>query len=311
VAPPFPIPHDVRGWLSETFGACNERVSRLITDVPTTHETPLDMTFIQHFLSVSAPHVFPSGWTVEISTHYLGGGRHWADWQDWPRKWEIADIGFLVQFRQAGKLIRSKVALLQSKRLYADELHLDEDVPYDYMVGFGRLFKDDQPWSDVVAPRRFGFTDQSRYQALMTGPGQYAAIRDYEENRKVPVYYMLYNPTTIPTSTTVPITPGAASSGAIDVGCRIVPASQLRSLLTGTPDGSTPSYGDLSAGLPLPFDQQRHRAGWRLESFVVDLLLECEVGYVANSPSDGGLNYIFNRRSGPISAALALTLDAP
>ena len=84
--------------------------------------------------------MFQSDWTVEISTHYLGGGRHWADWPEWPRKWEIADIGFLVQFRQDGKLIRSKVALLQSKRLYADELDLDDDIPYDFMVGFGRLF---------------------------------------------------------------------------------------------------------------------------------------------------------------------------
>jgi len=48
-----------------------------------------------------------------------------------------------------------------------------------------------------------------------------------------------------------------------------------------------------------------------LEHFVVDLVLECEAGYIASSPDDGGLNYIFNRRTGPISAALALTIDAP
>jgi hypothetical protein len=50
---------------------------------------------------------------------------------------------------------------------------------------------------------------------------------------------------------------------------------------------------------------------WRLEHFVVDLLLGCETGYIANSPNDSGLNYIFNRRTAPISAALALTIDAP
>lgn len=309
--PPIPIPVDVREWLSQTFGACNERVSRLITDVPTTHETPLDMTFIQHFLGVSVPHAFQSGWTVEISTHYLGGGRHWADWPDWPRRWEIADIGFLVQFRQAGKLIRSKVALLQSKRLYADELDLDEDVPYDFMVGFGRLFKQDETWGEVTAARRFGFTDESRYRALITGAGQYVAIREYEEKRGVPVYYMLYNPTKIPTSTIVPIAPGATTNGALEVGCRIVPATQLRVIMATAAEGSSPSYGELVGRLPTPFDQCGNRAGWRLEDFVVDLLLECEAGYIANSPSDGGLNYIFNRRGAPISAALAVTLDAP
>lgn len=58
--PPVPIPADVQGWLLGVFGSCNDRVSRVLTDVPTTHETPLDLTFIQHFLDVSAPHRFPS-----------------------------------------------------------------------------------------------------------------------------------------------------------------------------------------------------------------------------------------------------------
>jgi hypothetical protein len=60
-----------------------------------------------------------------------------------------------------------------------------------------------------------------------------------------------------------------------------------------------------------PFRLNQHQNGWRREHFVVYLLLECEVGYIANSPNDGGLNFIFNRRTGPISAALALTIDAP
>jgi hypothetical protein len=59
-----------------------------------------------------------------------------------------------------------------------------------------------------------------------------------------------------------------------------------------------------------PFTFEQHQAGWRLEQFVVDLLLECETGYIASGLSDRGLNYIFNRRTGPISAVLALTVDA-
>lgn len=56
MAPPVPIPHDVQTWLLGIFGSCNERVSTLVTDIPTMHETPLDMTLMQHFLGVSAPH---------------------------------------------------------------------------------------------------------------------------------------------------------------------------------------------------------------------------------------------------------------
>lgn len=311
MAPPIPIPNDVRKWLLNVFGQCNQRVANLVTEVPTTHETPLDMTFIQHFLGIAAPHRFPSGWTVDLSTHYLGGGRHWAEWPDWPRKWEIADIGLLVIFRQGGKLIRTKVALLQSKRLYPDELEWDEESPLDYMTGFGRLFQPDDEWTDVVAPRQFSFSDRSRYKALVTGLGQYKAITEYETRNSIPVYYLLYNPTQIPSTAVLPISPQERAPQACDVGCRVLPAAQLRRVMAGKPDGSSPAYGDLSASLAVPFNDQRHRSGWRLEHFVVNLLLDCEVGYIANSRSDGGLNYIFNRRSGPISAALALTLDAP
>jgi hypothetical protein len=311
VAPPIPIPTDVRTWLRTVFAGCNERVSGTITQVPTIHEVPLDMTFIQHFLSVSVPHRFPSGWTVEINTHYLGGGRHCGEWGDFPRRWEIADIGILVIYRQGGKVLRSKVALLQSKRLYPNEQHFDEDVPIDYEVGFARLFQSDDDWTAVTRPRSFGFTNESRYQALLTGVHQYNAITSYENQHNIPIYYLLYNPMQIPSSAVVPLIGEHPIAAICDVGCRVVPARQLRTALAGQPGGHSPTYGELQQNLGDPFLPSVHSAGWRLEHFVIDLLLECETGYIAESRHDGGLNYIFNRRTGPISAALAVTLDAP
>ncbi len=311
MAPPIPIPADVCGWLRGVFAGCSERVSATMTQVPTIHEVPLDMTFIQHFLSVSAPRRFWSGWAVEISTHYLGGGRHYSEWGGWPLRWEIADIGLLVVFRQGGNVLRSKVALLQSKRLYPDEQELDEDSPIDYMIGFGRLFHSDDDWAAVTAPRSFGFTEESRYKALMTGVTQYNAIASYERQRNIPVYYLLYNPWQIPSSTLLPLTSEHEMSGPCEVGCRVVPASQLRNALVGRADGYSPAYGELRSSLGDPFAPQVHPAGWRLEHFVVDLVLECDTGYIAQSRSDEGLNYVFGRRNAPISAAVAITLDAP
>ncbi len=40
--PPVPIPADVQAWLLDVFGACNERVSGIVSAVPTTWETSLD-----------------------------------------------------------------------------------------------------------------------------------------------------------------------------------------------------------------------------------------------------------------------------
>jgi hypothetical protein len=309
--PPIPIPADVRRWLNGVFAGCNERAATTMTQVPTIHEVPLDMTFIQHFVGVRSPRRFPSGWTVEIGTHYLGGGRHYGEWGDWPRRWEIADIGILVVFRQEGKVLRSKVALLQSKRLYPNEQELDEDTPFDYAVGFRRLFYSDDDWAAVTDPRRFTFTEHTRYRALMTAVPQYNAIASYEDQLNIPIYYLLYNPRQIPSTAVVPVTEEQSTIGRCDVGCRVLPARQLRDVLATQPDGHSPAYGELRTSLGVPFLADIHPGGWRLEHFVTDLLLECETGYVAGSRSDGGLNYIFNRRTGPIAAALAITLDAP
>ncbi len=79
---PVPIPADVRDWLRSVSARCNERIFSTMTRVATIHEAPLDMTFIQHFLSVSAPRRFDSGRTAEISTHHLGGGLHFGERPD-------------------------------------------------------------------------------------------------------------------------------------------------------------------------------------------------------------------------------------
>lgn len=309
--PPIPLPADVRAWLRSAFQGCNEQVSAVLSRVPTNHESALDMAFIQHFAAIAAPVQFSSGWVVEFSTHFLGGGRHVGDFPWLPRRWEIADIGFLVLFRQGGKLIRSKVALLQSKRLYPDELDWDEDSPLDYVVGFSRFMRPDDEWGAVTAPRPFTFRPESRYQALVSGVNQYKAIAQYETANQIPVYYLLYNPWQIPHTVTFPLTSDFQVAGSCDVGCRVVPAQQLRVALAGKPEGHSPAYGELRESLIAPFTFEQHQAGWRLEHFVVDLLLECETGYIASGLSDRGLNYIFNRRTGPISAVLALTVDAP
>ena len=267
MAPPFPISADVREWLRDLFAGCNARLANTLSRVPTIHEVPLDMTFIQYFLSVSTPQRFESGWTVEFQTHYLGGGRHFAEWDDWPRRWEIADIGFLLMFRRGGKLVRSKVALLQSKRLYPVEQEIDEETPLDYMRGFGRLFHTDNDWADITESRRFDFTTDSRYQALTTGTQQYDAIAAYEQQRGIPVHYMSYNPLNVPSTAYIPLTGGSDANGTCEVGCRIVPAAQLRRALASEPAGRSPSYGQLLSSLGPPFQPSTHPAGWRLEHF--------------------------------------------
>jgi hypothetical protein len=251
--PPVPIPGDVRSWLKQTFASCNARVAKTISAMPTTHEVALDMTFIQHFIGLAAPNVMGSGWTVQITTHYLGGGRHYGEWDGWERRWEVADIGMPVMFRQAGKLQRTKVTLLQSKRLYPDEQEFEEDTPLDYRRGLVRLFESDDEWAAVAAPRRFSSTEDSRYKALHVGASQYNAIESFETQKHVPVHYMLYHPLQIPSSVVMPVEGQALEDVECEAGCRTLPAARLRALAADWPDGHSPAHAELRDWLGAPF----------------------------------------------------------
>ena len=299
------LPSDVLEFLTKVFSQCNRAVTRKISKMPTTYETSLDHTFIDQLSNYAAPARFPSGWMVRIDTHYLGGGRHFL------RSWEIADIGVLVTYRRAGKLVRSKVALLQCKRLYPVETETNEDEKTNYITGFGRFFESDESYLSVVEPRRFEFNQSSEYKALQKGNDQYEHIDAFESHTSVPVHYMFYHPLRLPFYASIPRTTTRNPRGPNRVGCRIVKSDSLRQALAGFAPGRVPRYGDLKILLPEPYDSVEHEVGWRLEHFIAHLLVTCEEGYIARGRFDDGLNAVFSERTGPIAAAVGVTFDAP
>jgi hypothetical protein len=297
------IPADVKAWLLEVFGGLNEQVSRQHSAMPTTFEETLDYSLVQYLLQFRAPVTLPSGWLVRIDTHFLGGMRHFV------HRFEIADIGVLVAFRQKGGLRRTKIALLQSKRLYPNEQPPDEAQRRLYEIGFARLLEEDSVFRELTKQRSFTVNRDSKYKILIVGDGQYEAIRDYQKSSKIPVHYLFYNPATLPLSVTLP-TLGATKTAPppCRVGIRVQPATDVRSALRRKPKGYQPSYLDLNAG---SFAAGPHRAGWRLEHFIVNLLLGCTEGYIADSREDEGLQSVFIRRTGPLAAAIGINLDSP
>jgi len=270
--------------------------------IPTVHETWLDLTLIEALSEFAIPVKLNSEWLVRIDTHYLGGGRHFGEW-------EIADIGILVMFRRKGKLERTKVGLLQSKRLYPLEQGFSEDEPVDYMIGFGRLLLELPQHLAAIEDRNFTFTVESEYKALDAKAHQYKSIENYEGKTGVPVYYLFYNPWMLPWSVLLPIKAGIPQPLQCDVGCRVVPADRVRKVLQKEKERS-PKYQMLAAALSAPFNASPYIAGWRLEDFV-DELLHCRTGYIAKNSPDAGLESVFYRRQGPIAAAIAVTIDAP
>jgi hypothetical protein len=301
------MPNEVRDWISSVFREVNERTARKLSRIPTTHETSLDLTVIEQISQFSSPFRIASDWIVRIDTHYLGGGRHFG-------RWEIADLGILVVFRKGGIVQQTKIGLLQSKRLYPDELTVDaEDHEIDYIVGFGRLLHSDSEFRAATKDRTFHFSIESRYRALEFKGQQYDRVLEYQDEEKIPVHYMMYNPLQVPSTAVIPVAAGQQEMQRCDVGCRVVGASQLDVAMRSRrrKKGESPSFQDLvNASADL---EHGAGGGWRFEHFVAHLLVGCKEGYRGGTDpmSDHGLWRVFGGRSAPIAASISITIDAP
>ena len=291
------LPDDALSWIRSVLAACNARTTEKLSMNPNAPEESLDLTWIEHMSRFSSPVTLDSGWLVKIETHYLGGMRHF-------RRWEIADIGLLVHLRLGEKGRRSKVALLQSKRLYPDGTPIREETLVDYEIGFARLADPEDQLLSMAFDTEFRFTDESAYGAIRQPSNQVTAIADYEKQVGLKVYYQLYNPWLVPFVQRIPLTGYVAPDGVPDLGVRIVPAPLLRTRL-GFNSRPNPLLSDLADIAPLP------AYGWRLEDFICDELLACREGDRFGSIRDAPIQQLFNRRSGAIAAAIAITIEAP
>jgi hypothetical protein len=292
------IPPDVTDWIRTVFRECNERITEKLSNNPNLPEESLDLTWIEHLSQYASPVTLSSAWTIKIETHYLGGLRHFY-------RWEIADIGVLLFFRRAGVLERSKVALLQSKRLYPSNNTVQEEDRIDYEIGFARIADPESLQQSVAVQAEFEFNEKCLYGALAANSDQVKAITDYQKKNKTPVYYQFYNPWRIPFAQRIPLSQFKRPSGKLALGTRIIPAREVHGLLATYVDGQKPTLAQVKALCPNdPF-------GWPLEHFVADLLLGCVEGTIFKDISEERIQNLFYRRTGPIAAAIAISVEAP
>lgn len=291
------IPSDVAQAVRSIFAAANTAVSRRLDRHPACPEVALDTALIDELNLYGAPfYTNYSNSLVRVTTHFLGGGWHWG-------RWEIADIGFIIEVFHFGKPILKKIACLQSKRLYAVDVESDFERELALRrAGFGGLQSLFNPLP-AEAHRDFQFTRKSKYLRLEVGGEQDKRIADYEGEYGIPIHYQLYNPTDIPLRVTVPAAGLTASENINLVGARILRAATIRTLPCGAP-----TFDDVDI-LAAPHDNATWAAGWRLEDFVLDLCLGCHEGYVPTNDADLGLEFLFNRRTAPIQAAVSVQID--
>ncbi len=293
---PIPLAADVVAYVREVFDVANQRVTARLDRMPTTHEETLDFALIDALAEARGPHVTTTGTVVDIDAHFVGGGWHWE-------RWEIADIGIIVNFRRADVLLRTKVVLLQSKRLYPREAEFVEDLGLTRPGGFGSLMLQSLP--ATLGQRLFRFDDTCRYRALQVGDDQWQAIAKYESELGLPVHYMLYHPRVIPSEARIPVTlPFVPSISPIVVGIRVISTSSMHSLTQTFPRNYAPAFGDLRGDHAQP--------GLGMPDFMIDEVLSCHEGYVADDGlQNPGLQRVFNQRSGPIAAAIRIDINLP
>ncbi|MEX1252926.1 MAG: hypothetical protein WEE64_01165 [Dehalococcoidia bacterium] len=290
------LPPAVISWVLHVFQQCNARIAEKLVNNPNVPEESLDLTWIEHLSRYSSPIALGNSWFAKIQAHYLGGMRHFY-------RWEIADIGVLVFLKRAGEMRRSKVGLLQSKRLYPASQKVAEETLVDYETGFARL-ADPEDWSRSIATETmFEFNDECRYGALLAASNQVKAIKQYERKSRLQVYYQLYNPPALPLTRFVPSE--HITINEVGIGTRIVAASQVHKTLATLKSGESPSLKLLAktaGGV--------ESLGWPLERFVLEML-ECREGSSFAALDDDRIQSMFFRRTGAIAAAIAITIEGP
>jgi hypothetical protein len=214
------IPNEIIDWFRSVFADANRRLAEKMLNVPSIPEPHLDTTFVEHLMSFATPRKFKGDWAIRIDTHYIGGlAQYWS--------WEIADIGVFVFFQRKGQLVRQKVALLQSKRLYPIVGDVVELEDFDYMIGMARLGARQGPQAAIIADRIFRFTMSSGYQALQPGSEQTKHIGEFIKRREIPVFYLFYNPPRTPLRVVVASCPRPRSSNCWIRSKRFQPSRNL------------------------------------------------------------------------------------
>jgi hypothetical protein len=76
----------------------------------------------------------------------------------------------------------------------------------------------------------------------------------------------------IPTEVSLPASPAHDGSGGLEVGCRVLPPHEFRSVMAPKVDGQSPSYTDVCSFPNGELSLPEHRGAWKLEHLIVWLL---------------------------------------
>ncbi|MDE0509386.1 MAG: hypothetical protein OXI17_12240 [Gammaproteobacteria bacterium] len=290
------IPGDVVEYVKSVVQKASDEATEQISNQPNVRETSLDDALIIGIAKNAAPRRLPSNAIVKIEIHNIGGLRHLE-------RWELADIAFVVHVSSNGNPICQKIGLLQSKRLYPENLDVDAEDPIRFFEGLNGLLYPAEFTRPPLAPTTYKFTDNSIYGAINPNDDQLNRILTFHKKFGESVFYLLYHPHDVPFEHTLPATSYQTISFP-PLGSRVVRSRAIASILEeklGSKRG--PSFREVRAASGLE--------NWRLEVWVADLLLQCKVGRQYSGEDQELISRLIRRRTGPIGAAIRINVDLP
>lgn len=293
---PWPdIPKDAIEYFRSAFAEANRVATERIVNVPNIRETSLDDALVDALIPFSPPKRLRSGAMVEIDVHNIGGLRRL-------HHWETADISILVFIYHGRQIVSQKIGMLQTKRLFPKNNDVLDEDPEGFRYGMNAFLHRDSRSPLVLLNRKYVFNESCTYGALKAGSDQVATINNLNSQFGEAVFYMFYNPSTIPVCIQYPIRSKRQIKNA-KLGCRVFLSNEVHAVLDGLKKGRTPTLKMIA--------HSGTTSNWRLENWVADLLLQCKVGERFDEGKQGLVSSLLERRSGPIGAAIAVSIALP
>ena len=254
---PWPdIPKDAIEFFRRTFAEANRITTERLVTVPNIRETSLDDGLVDALIPRSPPRRLRSGAVVQMDVHNIGGlKRVW--------RWETADIAVLVFIYRGTKLVAQKIGMLQTKRLFPKNNDVMDEDPEGFNYGMNAFLNRDDQSPLALLNREFVFDKSCVYGSLKAESDQVGLIDDINASFGESVYYMFYNPPTIPMTVRYPVKSKPVITR-LPLGSRVFVSKQVHAILATLKKGHSPTLEQITKGA---------ESGWRLEEWVADHLL--------------------------------------
>jgi hypothetical protein len=292
---PWPvIPRDAIQYFRVAFAEANRLATERIVNVPNIREGSLDDALVDALIPFSPPKRLQSGAVVEMDIHNIGGLRRLY-------RWETADIAILVFIYRGKHMLAQKIGMLQTKRLFPKNNDVLDDDPEGFRFGMNAFLNRDARSPLAVLTREFVFDGKCVYGSLKAKSDQVSAINELNQRFGDSVFYMFYNPPKIPVTVRYPVKSKRTVVG-VKLGCIVRFSEAVHATLDTLKKDHSPTLEAI---------MRRDAASkWRLEEWVADLLT-CKVGQRFDESRKDDVYMLLERRSGPIGAAIAVSIALP